>query len=238
MACRCNSISPLLARTVRSKHFGTKWRWSHSIHAPTMAQIPGGNIHYSFSPAEQPSHMHPMVLLAGTSQTINSWVGHAQSFAKHRNVLQYEARGQGRHTDLPLHSCDLHQHAQDFCELISTLRNLGILPHTPMDLVGFSFGGRVAAAIASRHPELVRRVVLTGVPRNRGSLGRTILKSWLASLKADNLEAFVWQSIVDGHSPSFIRRYESRLDAWVSSAVKQNRVQAIKSLIGSCRPSA
>lgn len=45
--------------------------------------------------------------------------------------------------------------------LIPTLRELA---DEPLVLVGHSFGGRIAAVVASAHPELVRAVVLSGAP--------------------------------------------------------------------------
>jgi pimeloyl-ACP methyl ester carboxylesterase len=35
-------------------------------------------------------------------------------------------------------------------------------PNVPLDFVGFSFGGVLAAHFATRHPELVRRLILVG----------------------------------------------------------------------------
>ena len=193
-------------------------------------------MHYALTPLKKlrpeggPTN-RPVVMLGGTAQTIQSLVGHAQHFSHTRDCLQYEARGQGLNTQLPLEVCDLDQHAQDFIDLTTTLRSSGVLPASRIDLVGFSFGARVCLAIAARAPELVGSVVLTGVPADRGAVGRTILRGWQSSLSAGNLEAFVWQSIVDGHSESFITRHESRLEGWVASAVRQNRVEAIQALV-------
>ncbi|HTT59402.1 MAG TPA: alpha/beta hydrolase [Acidimicrobiales bacterium] len=52
--------------------------------------------------------------------------------------------------------------AQLYAELIvPCLREIS---ESPLVLVGHSFGGRVALLVASTHPELVRELVLTGVP--------------------------------------------------------------------------
>ena len=47
-------------------------------------------------------------------------------------------------------------------QLADALRGLG-----PVVVVGHSFGGRVALRLAARHPEVVRALVLTGVPLTR-----------------------------------------------------------------------
>lgn len=49
--------------------------------------------------------------------------------------------------------------AAHYAELI-----LPALPEEPAVVVGHSFGGRVAVALASRHPDRVRALVLTGAP--------------------------------------------------------------------------
>lgn len=58
--------------------------------------------------------------------------------------------------------------ARHYATLItSTLAQLG---DGPLVVVGHSFGGRVATVVAATHPELVRAVVLTGVPLLRTSV--------------------------------------------------------------------
>ncbi|MGC2169260.1 MAG: alpha/beta hydrolase [Acidimicrobiales bacterium] len=73
--------------------------------------------------------------------------------------------------------------AQFYAELIlPTLREIS---ESPLVLVGHSFGGRVALLVASEHPELVKELVLTGVPLlrlgpTRKSPLRYRLVRWLA----------------------------------------------------------
>ena len=163
---------------------------------------------------------------------MNSWVGHALAFSRSgRDVLQYETRGQGKLTTLPVDSCDLEQQVLDFDAMCDTLQREGVLRDGPVDLAGFSFGGRVCLTIAARLPHRVRRCVVTGVPADRGALGRTVLRAWLASLDAGALDAFVWASMVEGHSASFLARHEGRLAGWVDGAVRANRCAAIRALV-------
>jgi len=171
----------------------------------------------------------PLVLIGGTSQVIGSFLSHVGPFSKERLLLQYEARGQGTLTSLRDHdatSCSLPQQANDLRHLLHSLQL-----ETPLDLCGFSFGGRVALAFAAEYPTLVNRVVVTGVPAQRTALGATIFKAWRASLKAGDLEAFLWHSLVDGHSESFITKHETKLSSWIESACKINRIDAIRALV-------
>ncbi len=55
-----------------------------------------------------------------------------------------------------------------------------------VDVVGFSFGGRVALSLVTHKPSLVRRLSITGVPFSRPPLGQLILQSWLAMLSSDD----------------------------------------------------
>jgi len=117
----------------------------------------------------------PIILIGGTAQVITSWQGHIQALGKNRRLIIYEARGQGRRTLLDLTQASLGTHIEDFRRIHAALQLNG-----PVDLCGFSFGGRVSLGVAAQAPELVRRLVLTGVPAERDAVGRLILQSWKA----------------------------------------------------------
>lgn len=119
----------------------------------------------------------PLILIGGTAQVIASWLGHIQALGKDRRLIIYEARGQGRKTDLDLKQASLDTHIEDFRRVHAALQLTG-----PVDLCGFSFGGRVSLGVAAQAPELVRRLVLTGVPAERDAVGRLILASWKAGM--------------------------------------------------------
>jgi pimeloyl-ACP methyl ester carboxylesterase len=193
-------------------------------------RLPQGVVNYILHPPPQPA-APPLVIFGGTAQTINSMIGHHSQLAKTRAVLQYELRGQGTTTTLPLDDCSLERHVQDFEEVCGALSDGSVCDLSECDLVGFSFGARVALAITA-HSDKVRRLVATGVPADRGATGRTILKAWSCSLERGDLEGFLWQSIADGHSDSFLTRHEPKLTAWVKSAAASNRAEAIAALVG------
>ena len=165
-------------------------------------------------------------------------VGHHNPLSHTGGLLHYELRGQGQTTTLPLTNCGLEQHVEDFQRVLSHLEDThaDFADQGKVDLCGFSFGGRVALAIAANLPDRVRCVVATGVPADRGATGRVILRAWRSSLEAGNLEGFLWQSLADGHSAAFLARHESRLQGWVKSAADANECEAIAALVGQAEP--
>ena len=192
-----------------------------------------GLVHYFFRPAPGPRVGPCLVLLGATAQTIHSLVGHHSALTTDRGpraLLQLELRGQGRTTTLPLTNCGMATQVDDMCQVLDNA-GFAIGSDEQVDIVGYSFGGRVALAVAANAPERVRRLVVTGVPVDRGAAGRVILQAWKSSLQAGNLEAFLWQSMANGHSPEFLARHESKLAGWVASAGKANRAEAIAALV-------
>lgn len=98
------------------------------------------------------------------------WIGHLElewefpevrafvlGLAGHHRVVRYDRLGTGM-SDRPDRPAEdpLHEHV----ETVATL--LGHLGDAGTSLLGFSYGGCVALAVAARRPELVRRMVLVG----------------------------------------------------------------------------
>jgi pimeloyl-ACP methyl ester carboxylesterase len=157
-------------------------------------------------------------MVGGTAQWLDSWAGHLPTLARDRQCLLYEARGQagGMRGGLPpldLSDCTLSQHANDFWSVVSEARRAGLLRSgctQELDVLGFSFGGRVAMAAALKaglhdRPK-IRRLCLTGVAGDRGPAGRLALASWRASLAAADLHGFAWNLILDTHSSAYLAK--------------------------------
>jgi len=166
----------------------------------------------------------PLVLLGGMTQTLSSWGGQLRPLAADRQVLVYEARGQGQ-TELDLTDVGPARHVEDFAALLTALAL-----EAPVDLCGFSFGGRIALAIAATRPDLVRRLVITGVSAGRGALGRVIVRAWRAALTTGNLEALAWLSLADTLGPAYLDRNEHMLNAMVQAVITRNRYEGIHAL--------
>ena len=86
----------------------------------------------------------------------HSFVRQLDVFAEHHHIVAPDQVGQGRTPDVP-GALSYSAMMEDTAELLKKLR----LKH--VDVVGFSDGGILALMLAVRHPELVRRLVISGV---------------------------------------------------------------------------
>ncbi len=98
----------------------------------------------------------PLVLLHGGGATPReSFAKQMRAFAIAHRVIAPEQVGHGRTPGLP-GPLSYTRMMEDTAALLSAL-NLG-----PVDVVGFSDGGILGLMLAAHHPELVRRVVVSG----------------------------------------------------------------------------
>ncbi len=169
----------------------------------------------------------PLVVIGGMTQTLSSWGGQIRALAADREVVVYETRGQGQ-SELCLDDVSPPVHVADFMHLLDALGIDG-----PVDLCGFSFGGRLALAIAAAHPEKIRRLVVTGVSAGRGVVGRLIIRSWREALRTGDLEALAWVSLTDILGPAYLERSHRLLEAMIKATVQRNTYAGIKALFDS-----
>jgi pimeloyl-ACP methyl ester carboxylesterase len=100
----------------------------------------------------------PVVLLHGGMTTIHfSYAAQIPALAQTHRVIAVEQMGHGHTADIAERELSYEGMADDtFAFLVQQgIRNA--------DLVGFSDGGQIALRLAFTHPELVRRVVASGV---------------------------------------------------------------------------
>lgn len=100
----------------------------------------------------------PLLLIAGTGGHTGTFSSVAERLSDAWRVISYDRRGFGQTVSPPMKAGYLHRHADDAAAL---LRALGAVPAT---VVGWSFGGLVALALAVRHPASVARLVLYEPP--------------------------------------------------------------------------
>ncbi len=165
-----------------------------------------------------------LVVVGGMTQTLSSWGGQVRHLAERRELVVVEARGQGQ-TELALDDCSIGRHVKDMLALLDALEI-----SRPVDLCGFSFGGRVCMAFAAEHPERAHRLVLTGVGPAQSTLGRVIVRGWRAALTTGDLHALAWISLADTLGPSYLARNEAHLDSMVLATLQRNRYEGIHAL--------
>jgi pimeloyl-ACP methyl ester carboxylesterase len=114
--------------------------------------IPSGSaeIHY-----EEYGAGAPLFLLHGNGESTRCFDGQFDDFSKHFRVIAIDSRGHGKstHGDGDL---SLYQMAED---LRTVMVSLAI---KKANILGFSDGGNVAMIFASKYPEMVDRLVLSG----------------------------------------------------------------------------
>jgi pimeloyl-ACP methyl ester carboxylesterase len=97
-----------------------------------------------------------LLLHGGGDSGEHSFERQFDEFSEHHRILAPDQVGQGRTPDVP-GALSYTAMMEDTAALLQHLR----LRH--VDVVGFSDGGVLALMLAVRHPELVRRVVISGV---------------------------------------------------------------------------
>jgi len=96
----------------------------------------------------------PVLLAHGGHGAWSHWIRNIDALATERTVWAPDLPGCGESAMPPRED---HEAITD--AIAAGLRQL-IAPELPLDIVGFSFGGVVAAHLAAFHPELVRRLIL------------------------------------------------------------------------------
>jgi pimeloyl-ACP methyl ester carboxylesterase len=97
----------------------------------------------------------PLLLLHGGLFNIDLQFGQLlPGLAAHRRVIAADFQGHGRTNDLdrPLNSADLAS------DVVGLLQHLEV---SQVDVFGFSVGGAVALHLAVRHPEVVRKLIVS-----------------------------------------------------------------------------
>lgn len=130
------------------------------MHGYSTGEIPLYYESYDSATGERP----PVLLIHGGGSTIDSnWGRLIPLLAPSRPVWAVELQGHGR-TAAGNRPPSFEASADDVAHLLDEIA-LGAV-----DLVGFSNGGQVAMQLASRRPELVRRLVVASAPYRRDGM--------------------------------------------------------------------
>jgi pimeloyl-ACP methyl ester carboxylesterase len=122
-----------------------------------------------------------VAFLNGLSQTTVAWGLQTQRMRGERATLVHDAAGQGRSEPAPAG----HRPAGHARDLLHLCDALGI---EKLDLVGFSFGARIALRTALAAPDRVRRIVLVGCAHRETAMRRWVVQGWLDALEKGGVE--------------------------------------------------
>ena len=181
--------------------------------------------HLAFpSSSSSSSSSIPLVLLCGTAQTITTWAPHLRSLSQSNRLIIPEMRGQGQTELLSTHST-LSQHIEDLYSFLIQ-NNL-----TKINLCGFSLGGRICVAFASKYPQYINKLSITGVPLNRPGLGQLILQSWKEGLEHNEYQSIAWSFILNGFSNQFLYKNYKTIPKLINNLMEENNLNKLKDLL-------
>ena len=166
----------------------------------------------------------PLVLLNGMSQSMASWMTQVRHLREQYTVVSYDARGQGRSSEIGgTPSIDVH-----VADLLRVLDAAGLERAV---LVGFSHGARVAVRAAATHPSRVQGLVATSTGSNNDAMRRTIVRSWAEVLRRGGVEGMAWCALTDILGAGYLAANEAHVEAMVRATVQRNRAESLGALL-------
>jgi len=174
----------------------------------------------------------PVVFFVHLAATLDNWDPRIiDPIAKGRHVIAFDNRGVGASTGRVPDSVEAM--ADDAYAFITAL---GL---DTVDVFSFSLGGMVAQALVVRHPELVRKLVLTGTGPKGGKdidkvAGTTYRDMLRAALNRSDPKEFLFFNRNAAGKPAaraFVNRLKERTadrDAPIKVAAFQTQLKAIK----------
>ncbi|MGH1524429.1 alpha/beta fold hydrolase [Leifsonia sp. L25] len=144
--------------------------------APTRRVTAGGGT-YAYRELG-PEGGIPVVFFVHLAGTLDNWDPRiVDAIARERRVITFDQRGVGASTGIVPRT--IEEAADDAYTFI---RALGL---DTIDVVSFSMGGMIAQDLVLKHPELVRRLVLTGTgPRGGKDMDKVVLTTYLDVVRA------------------------------------------------------
>jgi pimeloyl-ACP methyl ester carboxylesterase len=156
-------------------------------------EVPGAKLY-----TETFGHGPPLLFLHGGMLFFdNNFAKQRDYFAAYRTVIGIDQRGHGHSPDGPW-SLSYKLMADDTAAVLEQL-NLG-----PVDVIGHSDGGDIALLLARDHPQLVRRVVVSGANLRSGLSAEEVQRrsQWPPEQSAAKL-----RTLADSLPPYFLADY-------------------------------
>ncbi len=165
-----------------------------------------------------------VVFLNGLSQTTIAWGLQVKRLRGVRDVLLYDASGQGK-SDPPPEGSRTADHGRDLLHLLDTLEL------DQVDLVGFSFGSRVALRVVLAAPERVRRLVLIGCAHRETALRRWIVQGWLDALDAGGQDLLFQVVTPDVVGEEWLRENEQMREQMLRAFRRRNDPESMRRML-------
>ncbi|CAB9527615.1 Alpha beta hydrolase [Seminavis robusta] len=184
-----------------------------------------------------------MVIIGGMAQSIPSWEAQIPSLSQSRDVLLYEARGQGpppkERSPESFEDVSLPAQANMLMETLDEILDKSQQQQQQqVDLVGFSLGGRIALATCILFPERIRKVHITGVSADRSPLGHLTVASWKDHVRnGDTLRSFAWSVLLTTYSSKTIQYWTDNPDYFypiLDFVAQQNTREGLIALLEQC----
>lgn len=126
------------------------------------AEGPFGQIHYRIARPESAASAPPLLCLHQSPKSGRDYEALMAQLGCERVVIAPDTPGYGQ-SDAPPQPPAIEDYAGAMAALVETLRRAGELPPGPIDLMGYHTGGVIAASLAAREPERVRRIVFVSL---------------------------------------------------------------------------
>ena len=174
----------------------------------------------------------PVVFFVHLAATLDNWDPRIiDPIAKNRHVITFDQRGVGASTG---HVPDSIEAMADDAFTFITALGFG-----KIDVFSFSMGGMIAQDLVLKHPDLVRKLVLTGTgPRGGKNMDKVVRTTYWDILRAtltrsDPKEFLFFNRNTAGRhaAKAFIKRLQERTvdrDKLISTSAFQTQLKAIK----------
>ncbi|HKP25214.1 MAG TPA: alpha/beta fold hydrolase [Dongiaceae bacterium] len=156
----------------------------------------------------------PVLVLAHTLATGRAmWRRQIPHFARAYRVVSYDMRGHGE-SAAPDYPYSLEMLAED---VIGILDSLGV--ERPAIFLGISIGGMVGQALALRHPERFRALILSNTVSRTPPEGQPMWEQRIEAIRKDGVEGQVQPTLERWLSPEF-RQRDPETTKWVADLIR------------------
>jgi 3-oxoadipate enol-lactonase len=156
----------------------------------------------------------PVLVLSHTLATSRAmWRGQIPHFAKRYRIISYDMRGHGE-SAAPDYPYSLEMLGED---VVGLLDSFGI--ERPAIFLGISIGGMIGQALALRHPDRFRAIILSNTISRTPPEGQAMWDQRIEAIRKDGIESQVQPTLARWLSPEF-RARDPETTKWVADMIR------------------